>query len=78
MPDTPALNLYVEDENLDHLITYVIAEIRADMDSGDLEALYHFLSKMPRPDLIGYLSDSCGDLALAGGIITEVEHDTTF
>lgn len=78
MPDTPALNLYVEDENLDHLITYVIAEIRADMDSGDLEALYHFLSKMPRPDLIGFLGQARGDEALAAAVITPVEYDATF
>ena len=75
MQDTPVLKTQVE---IDDLIAYVVAQIQSDIAIGDQEALYDFLSRMPRPYLIGYLSDSRGDLALAAGVITEAEYDAHF
>jgi len=77
MPETIELKVHVGDE-IDALIAYVIAQMRSDIEMGDQESLYDFLSRMPRPYLIGYLNEERGDEALAEGIITEAEHDATF
>jgi len=63
---------------IDDLIEHVVDQIQADIAMGDQEALYDFLSRMPRPYLIGYLSNNRGDETLVAGIITEAEHDAHF
>ena len=77
MLETIELKVHVGDE-IDALIAHVIAQMRSDIEMGDQESLYDFLSRMPRPYLIGYLSDERGDEALSEGIITEAEHSATF
>ena len=77
MPETIEFKVHVGDE-IDALIAYVIAQMRSDIEMGDEDALYDFLSRMPRPHLIGYLSEERGDEACFLGIITEAEHDATF
>ena len=77
MSETTEFKIHVGEE-IDALIAYVIAQMRADIEMGDQESLYDLLSRMPRTHLIGYLSDSRGDLALAAGVITEAEYDAHF
>lgn len=77
MSETTELKVHVGCD-IDALIAYVVAQIQSDIARGDQESLYDLLSRIPRTYLIGYLSDSRGDLALAGGIITEAEHHATF
>ena len=77
MSETTELKVHVGCD-IDALIAYVVAQIKSDIAMGDQEALYDFLSRMPRTYLIGYLCDPRGDEALAAGVITEAEHDAHF
>ena len=77
MSETPVLKVHVGDE-IDSLIELVVDQIQADIEMGDQEALYDFLSRMPRPYLINYLGNTRGYEAYSKRFITKAEYHASF
>ena len=60
--------------NPEALLDLVFEQMNADVEMGDVEALYDLLDCIPRDQLISYLAMTRQDTALEQGLISEEEY----